>query len=337
MAYRMLELSILSAEDLKDVRHLARMQTRAVAWIDPNDKFTTQTDEVGGPNPVWNDKFILNVPEGHNSLTIEILSESLLGSRIVGTVMIPLESETGEKASPDQLKYLTCDVFQPNGQVHGKLYIAYRLREVTSGGHTLKQPHSDYSMQISPRSILKKPAATSFPSPPSPKKRVTFQDATSLPITADIQEADGSLMRDQEIDKGDRNLVLIDRGGGATSSLGEGRSLNSVSIPSGHVDELVMGPTVAHTDEMQASIADGSQHSLPHVASPTCLPLKDSTPRVRATSMCLQRNLTMGALHKSPTLATFHHAKQALDYSLQPLVYNSGSLFKGRLGSILLS
>ncbi|MCO5574443.1 hypothetical protein L7F22_028228 [Adiantum nelumboides] len=268
--------------------------------------------------------------------------ESLLGSRTVGKVMIPLESETGETANPDQLKYLTCDVLQPNGQVHGKLYIAYRLREVTSSGQTcekmdtLKQPHFDYSMQISPRSILKKPAATSFPSPPSPKKRVTFQDATPLPITTDTQEADGSLMRD----RGDRDLVLIDGGGGATSFLAEARGLKSVFIPSGHVDELevnVMEPILAHTDEMQARIADRSQHSLPHVTSPTCLPRKDSTPRVRATSMCLQRNLTMGALHQSPTLASFHHAKQASDYSLQSLVYNSGSLFKGRLGSILLS
>eukprot|EP00250_Pteridium_aquilinum_P004827 c15025_g1_i1 orf=76-552(-) len=129
-----LELTIISAEDLKDVRHLARMQTYVVAWIDSNVKYTTEVDKVGGINPVWKDKFLFFIAEhdlaqGSASLTLEIYTESLTGTKFVGKVLVPLselqQRQNAAKLHGNDLHYASYPIKTSSGDMKGQIYLSY--------------------------------------------------------------------------------------------------------------------------------------------------------------------------------------------------------------------
>lgn len=166
--HHQLELTIISAENLKDVRHLARMQTYATTWIDSNVKYKTGINELGGVNPVWNDKFVFLIPEhnlvqGGANLTIEIYSDSLTGIKLVGKVLIPLLDLKQNNALNNEkdLHYVNYPVKRMSGRIQGRIYISYRLKEkvkmevVKSKGEPLQ-----YVEKNGPSSIVKKYATS---------------------------------------------------------------------------------------------------------------------------------------------------------------------------------
>eukprot|EP01018_Ginkgo_biloba_P015325 Gb_08577 [translate_table: standard] len=95
--YRQLEVNIISAQDLKEANHLVRlsgkMQTYAVAWINPCKKLSTQIDRSGASNPTWNDKVIFRVEDTFlrseaSALMIEIYCIGYVKDVLVGTVRV---------------------------------------------------------------------------------------------------------------------------------------------------------------------------------------------------------------------------------------------------------
>ena len=88
-----LELNIISAQDLKEINLFGRMQTYGVAWINFEDKLTTQIDRIGGANPTWNDKLIFRVEERFlhsetSALMVEIYCVGYLRDTLVGSVRV---------------------------------------------------------------------------------------------------------------------------------------------------------------------------------------------------------------------------------------------------------
>lgn len=67
---RAIEVRVLSAQDLEDVRLFGKMRCYAVAYIDPEYKASTRIDEDGGINPIWNQLLVLQADD-------ELLSNSL--------------------------------------------------------------------------------------------------------------------------------------------------------------------------------------------------------------------------------------------------------------------
>ncbi|KAK8965976.1 hypothetical protein KSP40_PGU009865 [Platanthera guangdongensis] len=98
MAHRTLELTLISAKDLKDVNFLSKMDVYAVATIagDHRSQQRTPVDRDGGKNPSWNASLRFSVPAEPSAaarLIIDIIirSDHSFGDRDVGEVHIPVK------------------------------------------------------------------------------------------------------------------------------------------------------------------------------------------------------------------------------------------------------
>lgn len=73
----MLEVTVLAAEDLKNVNICRRMSVYAVAWVTADYKGTTSVRRRAGRNPVWNDTLFFPVNDDillhpHSALTVQV-------------------------------------------------------------------------------------------------------------------------------------------------------------------------------------------------------------------------------------------------------------------------
>ncbi|CAD6235058.1 unnamed protein product [Miscanthus lutarioriparius] len=119
-ATRTLELTLISAKDLKDVNLMSKMEVYAVVSLsgDPRSRQRVQADRIGGRNPTWNATLRFAVPAtGAGSIHVLLRAERALGDRDVGEVHIPL-SELLSGA--------------PDGPVPAK-FVAYQVRKISSG------------------------------------------------------------------------------------------------------------------------------------------------------------------------------------------------------------
>ncbi|CAN6176601.1 unnamed protein product [Urochloa humidicola] len=142
MAYRVLEMSLLSAKDLKRVNLISRMEVYAVVTLsgDPLTRQCTQPDRYGGRHPSWNTSFRFNVPPTAATATgclhVLLRTERAMGDRDVGEVIVPLADILAGAAGdpgprPPQLaSYQVRKVhrWEPRGVLH----VSYRLGPVVA-------------------------------------------------------------------------------------------------------------------------------------------------------------------------------------------------------------
>ncbi|PUZ53112.1 hypothetical protein GQ55_5G028200 [Panicum hallii var. hallii] len=136
MATRTLELTLISAKDLKEVNLLSKMEVYAVVSLsgDPRSRQRIQADRTGGRNPTWNATLRFNVPaSGAGSLHVLLRAERALGDRDVGEVHIPLsELLSGAPDGPVPAKFVAYQVRKiSSGKPQGVLNFSYKLGEVT--------------------------------------------------------------------------------------------------------------------------------------------------------------------------------------------------------------
>ncbi|TVU06954.1 hypothetical protein EJB05_46991, partial [Eragrostis curvula] len=141
-AYRELELTLLSARDLKNVNLITRMDVYAVASIsgDPMTRQCTPPDPSGGRNPSWNSTLRFSVPAsasaaGGGWLHVLLRSERALGDRDIGEVVVPLAEllagADGPAQQPPRLaSYQVHTVHR--GEPRGVLNVSYRLGHVVA-------------------------------------------------------------------------------------------------------------------------------------------------------------------------------------------------------------
>ncbi|KAL0456901.1 UNVERIFIED_CONTAM: hypothetical protein Slati_1029300 [Sesamum latifolium] len=90
-AFQLLEINIISAQDLEPVSK--KMRTYATAWLHPNRKLSSSVDAEGNNSPTWNDKFVFKVDEEFlqrdtSAVMIEIYAKQWLRDTLVGTVRV---------------------------------------------------------------------------------------------------------------------------------------------------------------------------------------------------------------------------------------------------------
>ncbi|KAG2638973.1 protein SRC2-like [Panicum virgatum] len=144
MAYRVLEVTLLSARDLKRVNLISRMEVYAVVTIsgDPLTRQCTQPDPYGGRHPSWNTSFRFNVPPTAATATgclhVLLRTERALGDRNVGEVIVPLAdiltgggAECDPGPRPPQLaSYQVRKVHRC--EPRGMLNVSYRLGPIVA-------------------------------------------------------------------------------------------------------------------------------------------------------------------------------------------------------------
>lgn len=132
METQILEINLISAQALKTPSaNLRRMQTYALAWINPSAKLRTRVDHVGGENPTWNDKFIFKVsPDfiaGETSgVSVEIYAIGCIKDFLLGTVRFLLSSclSSISRAGIGTPAFTAVQIRRPSGRFHGVLNIA---------------------------------------------------------------------------------------------------------------------------------------------------------------------------------------------------------------------
>ncbi|KAM3371846.1 hypothetical protein ACQJBY_018970 [Aegilops geniculata] len=152
MAYRVLEVTLQSARNLKNVNLMSRLEVYAVATIsgDPMTRQCTPPDPYGGRHPTWNTTLRFTVPAtaaaaASGCLHVLLRTERSLGDRDVGEVVVPLTEVLGLGGSfrdprdlgprpPQFAVYHVRRVHRP-ADTYGVLYLSYRL-----GGVVLPQP-----------------------------------------------------------------------------------------------------------------------------------------------------------------------------------------------------
>jgi hypothetical protein len=136
MEQRELEVTIISAQDLKNVSTFGKMTPYAVAWVYSNMKVSTPIDPKGSVNPTWNaplklivEQRILEQPNA--TLNVDIYSHGSFSNKHVGSCSVPL-SHLKEKDSKgaDTKKFMSFLVRRPSGRTQGMLNLSLKLGDV---------------------------------------------------------------------------------------------------------------------------------------------------------------------------------------------------------------
>ncbi|KAB1221350.1 hypothetical protein CJ030_MR2G005409 [Morella rubra] len=93
---REIEVLIISAQDLKNVKHVTKMRTYAVVYVQRDHVTKTQVDEHGGTNPTWNEVVTVRFKEGlpesdvMAALNVDIYSHGHVLEKPVGSARVLL-------------------------------------------------------------------------------------------------------------------------------------------------------------------------------------------------------------------------------------------------------
>ncbi|WVZ73121.1 hypothetical protein U9M48_021468 [Paspalum notatum var. saurae] len=80
----LLEVTVISAQDLHRRRLSGRVRAYAVAWADPAHKLRTAVDRAGGAAPTWNDRFLFRVDDGFLRSDTAAVTVEVRGARGLG-------------------------------------------------------------------------------------------------------------------------------------------------------------------------------------------------------------------------------------------------------------
>ncbi|KQK07507.1 protein SRC2 [Brachypodium distachyon] len=142
-SYRVLEVTLISAKDLKKVTVFSKMRVYAVASIsgagaDPRTPtHRTHADRQGGRSPMWHAPLRFPVPCGSDprdlALHVLLRAERAFGDRDVGEVFVPLRELVSAAPPPREQRHLSYQVRRPmNGRKTGVLHISYSLSDVVT-------------------------------------------------------------------------------------------------------------------------------------------------------------------------------------------------------------
>ena len=150
MAYRVLEVTLVSANDLKKVTHFSRLRVYAVASISGGDPriptHSTLTDHVNGCNPAWNATIHFPIPAAADTrglaLHVRLRAErAYFGDRDVGEVFVPLDDLLAGADKGGVPRPVSYQVRRPySGRAHGVLYFCYKFTDVPAAGLPEPEP-----------------------------------------------------------------------------------------------------------------------------------------------------------------------------------------------------
>ncbi|KAE8800398.1 protein SRC2-like [Hordeum vulgare] len=138
MAYRVLEVTLISAKDLKKVTVFSKMRVYAVVSISGGDPRTpthrTHSDRHGGRNPMWHAPLRFPIPTAADprglALHVLLRAERSFGDRDVGEVLVPVQDLASAAPPAGEHRHLSYQVRSPmSGRKRGVLHISYSLSD----------------------------------------------------------------------------------------------------------------------------------------------------------------------------------------------------------------
>ncbi|KAL0284002.1 UNVERIFIED_CONTAM: hypothetical protein Sangu_2854800 [Sesamum angustifolium] len=160
---QLLDVSLISAQDLSPV--CKSMRTYAVAWINPNRKLTTRTDQQGHTHPTWNEKFSFRVDtkaliSENSAMTVEIYTVSWFRDVLVGTVRVLISDLLAPPSGiplqnlPRSTRFIALQVRRPSGAPQGILNMGVSLLDTTMRSMPLNPIADNFHDEIQKKAAL---------------------------------------------------------------------------------------------------------------------------------------------------------------------------------------
>jgi len=129
-----MEVTLISARDLKNASILSKTKTYAVVWIsnDHKSRQRTPVDKNNGTDPAWNHVMNFTLDEaalqrGRLVLEIAIYADATFGDKEIGRISIPLNEFL--KPATITAQFVSYQVRKPSGKVKGLLNLSVKLAE----------------------------------------------------------------------------------------------------------------------------------------------------------------------------------------------------------------
>ncbi|KAL6501184.1 hypothetical protein OROHE_025047 [Orobanche hederae] len=131
-AFKLLEINVISAQDLPPVSKMLR--TFAVAYVRPDNKLTTRIDHQGHTNPTWNYKIAFHVDDKFlknesSVVTIEIYNLAWLRDLPIGTARLVINSLSPNLLRNPGFRRVSIRICRPSGHLQGILNLGVQLVE----------------------------------------------------------------------------------------------------------------------------------------------------------------------------------------------------------------
>ncbi|OEL35284.1 hypothetical protein BAE44_0003696 [Dichanthelium oligosanthes] len=153
MAYQVLEVTLISAKDLKRVTLFTKMRVYAVASISGSDPrlptHRTYADREGGRNPMWRAPLRFTIPPAADprglALHVLLRAERAFGDRDVGEVFVPVRDLAAAAPEGGDQRHLSYQVRRPvSGRKRGVLHISYKLTDAPAPDAAGPYAHHQY-------------------------------------------------------------------------------------------------------------------------------------------------------------------------------------------------
>ncbi|XP_021763107.1 protein SRC2-like isoform X1 [Chenopodium quinoa] len=172
MVYKTLEITLISAKDLKNVNLIGKMDPYVVVHLsdDPKNKQKTPVHQDGGTNPAWNytirftiDDAVAAKPGKYVVFTLK--HEHTFGAdKDLGEVLVPLKELLDGVKDPSGSQLVTYQVKRVSSQkAQGELKLSYKFVDVNNMGSYGK---GEYKPAQSCSSSSGSAAAAAAPYPP---------------------------------------------------------------------------------------------------------------------------------------------------------------------------
>ncbi|MBA0616541.1 hypothetical protein Godav_016583 [Gossypium davidsonii] len=135
MAFRTLDINVISAKGLKNVNLIDKMDVYAVVSLkgdSSKQKLKTPVHKDCGKNPNWNFPVKFTVDESlakNNKLSIKfkIMCERILGDKELGVVNVPVKELLDSPGDGGSMKFVSFQVRKPSGKPEGTLDFSYKF------------------------------------------------------------------------------------------------------------------------------------------------------------------------------------------------------------------
>lgn len=148
-----IEVMVISAQDLKNVKHLTKLRTYAVVYVEKDfHKEKTHVDEEGGANPKWNEVLKVKFHDVTAALNIDIYAHGHIREKVVGSARVMLSDvlkdqdvhETELMEEEDPTRCVTVPIWRASGKPAGylKLWVPPTGKVTTSTDRDVKVEES---------------------------------------------------------------------------------------------------------------------------------------------------------------------------------------------------
>lgn len=141
MEYRLLEITLISAKGLRNVKHFSKMDVYVVVTIsgNPRTKQKTPVNQNGGTNPTWNFpmQFIIDEMSAQANCLDLIFQlrcdRTIRGDKDIGEVHVPIKEILNVEDNGNSGKLITYQVRKPSGKIKGELNFSYKFSDKVIG------------------------------------------------------------------------------------------------------------------------------------------------------------------------------------------------------------